>query len=98
MVSVGSLETRADISNIQIPIGWVSVDENVAWGGDGNSGDVLDEGCEGESWLAEAVDKLQSTQGFFSGEMNPLKPILKGYTYTLWVSMSDTKWAYFSVF
>ena len=33
----------------------------------------------------------------FSGEMNPLDPISKGFTYTLWVSMSDTKWAYFSV-
>ena len=32
----------------------------------------------------------------FSGEMNPLDPISKGFTYTLWVSMSDTKWAYFS--
>ena len=44
---IGSLETRADISNIGIPIGWVSVDENGVWGWDGNSGDVLDEGCEG---------------------------------------------------
>ena len=64
LVSVGwidSLETRANISNIGIPIGWVSVDENVAWGWDGNSRDVLDEGCEGDSWLAEAVDKLQCT-------------------------------------
>ena len=57
LVSVGwiyLLEFR--ISNIGIPIGWVSVDENVVWGWDGNSGDVLDEGCEGDSWQAEAVN------------------------------------------
>ena len=27
----------------------------------------------------------------FSGEMNPLDPISTGFTYTLWVLMSDTK-------
>ena len=50
---------RADISNIGIPIGWVSVDNYVVLGWDGNSGDVLDEGGEGDSWLAEAVDEPQ---------------------------------------
>ena len=59
LVSVGwieSLETRADILNIGIPVGWVSVDDNVVWGWDGNGGDILDGGGEGDSWLAEAVD------------------------------------------
>ena len=56
---MGSLETGADITNIWIPIRWVSVDEYAVWGWYGNSGDFLDEGGKGDCWLAEAVDELQ---------------------------------------
>ena len=45
----------------KIPIGSVSVDEYVVWWLDGNNRDVLDEGGEGDSWLAEAVNYLQCT-------------------------------------